>query len=319
MTTGNDIPILSRPAFFPGQQLRAADLDAVTGYHRELSWLHNRSLHNWGIATGYTVTGAAGDGAVLVGPGYALDCQGRELIVTQPRQLTVPAVAGDAEGQPASYFLTVSWLDDADLDAETRQGTCGTSGVVRRPETADLRWQNPDDRLSESAFRPGLDVVLASVEVQRCCLAADVSAAERRNAMPEEIPYVYSGQTVAGATPWRLWPNDKQPLGVATAVSTAEAGFGGTPRYQAHVLGARIMLLGGGQFPMPVVVDGYAGISDPGSAGFELRVMLPAGGFVAAEDVAVPLNPADVVHASTFPGQLTSELAWHVVWLGVEG
>jgi hypothetical protein len=318
VTTSNDIPILARPAFFSGQQLRAADLDAVTAYHRELSWLHNRSLHNWGIATGYSVTGAVGESRVVVSPGYALDCQGRELILTEARELPVPAVAGDAEGNPASYFLTASWLDDADLDAEIRTGLCGTSGAVRRPETADLRWQDPDDRLSGSGFRPGLDVVLASVQVQRCRLAADVSAAERRNAMPEEIPYVFSGQTAAGSTGWRLWPDDTDPIGVVTTVSTAAGGFGATPRYQAHVVGTRVFT-DGIEGARTVVVDGYAHVAGAGAAGFELRVVLPVDGVTGRDDVAAVVNPADVVHAAAFPGRLTGELAWHVVWVGVEG
>ena len=55
-----DIPVLERPAFFDGQQLTAADLEAVQAYHRELLWLHNRGLHNWGIAFGYAVEGKRG-------------------------------------------------------------------------------------------------------------------------------------------------------------------------------------------------------------------------------------------------------------------
>jgi len=323
MTTSNDIPILERPAFFAGQQLRASDLDAVTSYHRELSWLHNRSLHNWGIATGYSATGKTGDTQVVVSPGFALDGQGRELILIEPRTIAVPAVAGDAAGNPAPYFLTVSWLDDEGIAPEERTGVCGTKGAVRRPETVELRWQDPDDRLSASQFRPGLDVVLASVEVQSCRLSSDVSTAERRNAMPEEIPYIFAGQTVAGDTDWRFWPDDtKTPLGVMTTVSTAEAGFGSTPRYLAHIVGARLFdpssagEPGGDEL---VVVEGYADVTAAGTASFDLRVVLPQEGYVGANGSTVRLNAADVVFAQTFPDRLGKELGWHVVWVGVEG
>lgn len=314
MTSSNDIPILTRPAFFSGQQLRAGDLDAVTTYHRELSWLHNRSLHNWGIATGYSVTGAAGEREVRVSTGFALDCQGRELILTSDRIIAVPAVAGDAKGNPAAYFLTVSWRDDVDLDAEIRGGVCATSGAVRRPEDVALRWQDPDDRSSTSAFRPGLDVVLASVEVQRCRLAVDASSAERRNAMPEAIPYVFAGQTPASQTIWRLWPDEEEPVGVACTVSTAEAGFGASPRYLAHVVGARLHTTG----ERVVVIEGYPHVAAAAAAGFELRVILPEATTQEGEGNVI-LNPADLVHDATFPATLQSQLGWHVVWVGVEG
>ena len=52
MVSDAEIPILERPAFFSGQRLTAADLDTVQTFHRELRWLHNRSLHSWGIAFG---------------------------------------------------------------------------------------------------------------------------------------------------------------------------------------------------------------------------------------------------------------------------
>lgn len=315
MTDSNEIPVLQRPAFFTGQQLRAADLDAVAAYHRELSWLHNRSLHNWGIATGYAVTGAAGDGAVRVSAGFALDCQGRELILTEPQVIAVPAVAGNAEGLPAAYFLTVSWLDDEAIDPETRAGVCGTSGAVRRPERVNLRWQDPDDRAAGSAFRPGLDVVLAGVEVARCRLASDVSGAQRRNAMPEETPYVYAGRTTAGDTGWRLWPDEENPVGVVATVSTSEAGFGSVPTYHAHVVGPRLMASGDDD----VLIDGYPHVAAAGAAGFELRVVLPRNGESAQSGTPVRMNPSAVVSAAGFAGRLEHELGWHIVWVGIEG
>ncbi|WP_153506326.1 hypothetical protein [Cumulibacter manganitolerans] len=317
MTSTDDIPTLDRPAFFSGQQLRAADLDAVTRYHRELSWLHNRSMHNWGIASGYQVHGLRGDGAVRVEAGFALDCRGHELILTEPAELPVPAVAGDAQGKPATYFLTVSWLDDEAIDAEVRAGRCGTSGAVRRPERVDLRWQDPDDRLAGSAFRPGVDVVLAGVEVQHCRLAADVSGAERRNAMPEEIPYVYAGQSPHGGTAWRLWPDADQPIGVAATITTTDAGFGAPPRYLAQVAGSRVYAKGD---EGPYVIDGYPHVANAGAAGFELRVVLPTGlGAVDDDGAEATLNPASVVRAAEFPTLLNSELQWYVVWIGIEG
>ena len=52
------IPTIERPVFFDGQRLTSEDLGEAFAYERELRWLHNRSLHGWGIVLGYAVTGA---------------------------------------------------------------------------------------------------------------------------------------------------------------------------------------------------------------------------------------------------------------------
>jgi hypothetical protein len=78
-----DIPELERVTFFPGQQLSAADLTEFERANRELRWLHNRSLHGWGIGIGLGVTGERGDGRVLIDAGYAVDGLGREIILTE--------------------------------------------------------------------------------------------------------------------------------------------------------------------------------------------------------------------------------------------
>src|SRR5207247_1213304 len=105
--TDADIPILERPFFFDGQLLTAADLAAVQAFHRELRWLHNRALHDWGVVFGLGVSGARGARTVRVERGYALDCRGRDLIQDAPAELQVPPDAG-----PTLYYLTASYLED---------------------------------------------------------------------------------------------------------------------------------------------------------------------------------------------------------------
>jgi hypothetical protein len=319
----SDIPPLERPAFFDGQQLTAEDLAAVQVFHRELLWLHQRSLHNWGIATGLALTGRRGDREVTLQPGYALDCVGRELVVSDVTTMPIPAVAGASGGQgPATYYLTVSYAEDEDLPAVIRAGTCGTADAVRRPERATVRWQDPTDRSEESGFRQGLDVVLGAISVEACRLAVDVSAAERRDAIPEQQPFVFAGQTPFGGTSWDLWPDDEAPLGVVATVATNEAGFRTSPRYQARVEGERL------RGPTEddertFVVDGYAQVGAPTATGFELRVVLPEGFTVgdisAPQAEGVPLNPPDIVFTKAFLDELSTSLGWHVVWMGVEG
>lgn len=315
MSNSLDIPALERPSFFDGQRLTADDLSEVQDYHRQLRWLHNRSLHNWGIAFGYAVTGVRGGRSVTVGAGYALDCKGRELVLGEALALAIPPVSGARGGGPATYYLVATYAEDEDLTPEMRKGTCGTAGAVRRPEEPLIRWVDPDE-----GFRHGIDVVLASIKVENCQLAEDISRAERRDALPAQQPYVAAGATLAGETEWRLWPNEANPIGVATTVPTNSAGFRTTPLYQAHVMGERVFEISGAgdDVRLTGVVDGYAQIRQPTAANFELVTILPLG-IITGSSTTV-LNPPQVLTLD-FLTRLreADQLGWHVAWMGLEG
>jgi hypothetical protein len=309
MSITPSLPAVERPRFFDGERLTAADLLDAQAYERELRWTHNRYLHPWGIAVGLTVSAARGDKIVTVGAGYALDCQGRDLVVAVPATLQVPPVAGADSGGPATFLLTVSYVDDDDLPADTRAGACGTSGAVRLPERALVRWQTDTDTNLDTRYRPGLDVVLATAAVKGCKLDAAPSTGARQDAAVA-APYVATGRTEAGGTRWSLWPDESAAHGFVTTVSTADAGFAGTPRYQAELIGKRIFppASGGGD----AIVEGFVHLENAGPASFDLCVALPQG------QSAGGLNPAEVFLPS-FLGRLANELEWHVTWIGVEG
>jgi hypothetical protein len=308
------MPTIHRPAFFDGQRLTAADLAAAQMYHRELRWLHNRSLHNWGIAFGLAVTGRRGQRAVQVQAGLALDCLGRELILNEATELAIPAVSGASDGSgPAAYYLTASYSADAEIVAESRLGACGYSGAVRRPEQPALRWQEPGE-----GYRHGYDVVLAAIEVQNCQLARDVSAAERRDALPAQQPYVAAGRTLAGKTGWRLWPDEEQPAGVATTVATSSGAFRTTPHYQAHVAGERAFTWEEDGEQRQGIVDGYGQIGLATAASFELIVLLPQGLIGGGMAFNPPIVLTDAFLARLRNSGTAGALGWHVVWMGVE-
>lgn len=323
MSTNVNIPALERPAFFDGQRLTANDLTEMQNWNRELRWLHNRGLHTWGIALGLDVVGQRGDRFVTVHPGYALDCQGRELILSQPQTIAVPAVAGASNGEAVTYYVTASYAEDADLPiSETRSGVCQGSGAVRRPEQPRLRWQSPNDTTSEGSYRSGLDIILGTVQVKNCQLAVPVSETERRNARPAHQPYIAAGQTEAGATQWIFWPNSNQDtaVGVQTTVDTSLAGFGATPNYIAHMIGNREFYEPSGtpEFPEPgLLLDGSTFVLNPTPSSFICRLLLPRN---------LSLGPNYNLNADAFfsptsdaLNRLEKELMWHVVWMGVEG
>src|SRR3954468_19224942 len=102
-------PRRERPAFFDGQQLEAGDLQGLESYGAELRCLHTRSLHQPGIGNGFAVAGARGDREVVVGAGYALDADGREVVLTTEERQPVPAVASEPDGRSVFFDLTIAY------------------------------------------------------------------------------------------------------------------------------------------------------------------------------------------------------------------
>lgn len=78
-----------RLRFFEGQMLTASDLVAEQNYFLGQNRRHNRWLHGVGIVSGLEVTvgGDAQSPSVVVSSGYAIDPEGRELIVREPISL----------------------------------------------------------------------------------------------------------------------------------------------------------------------------------------------------------------------------------------
>jgi hypothetical protein len=91
--------------FFDGQLLGADDFRTDQDYHRRMRYLHNRLLHGWGIVTGYDVDDDGG--GVLVGPGVALDAQGRELVLPEPVRIDLPSEAGCDE--QTVWYVIATW------------------------------------------------------------------------------------------------------------------------------------------------------------------------------------------------------------------
>lgn len=206
----DETQFVERPQFFNGERLFAPDLQSVEAFNREMRWLHNRSLHQPGIGSGFAVAGGKGDRMVTVGPGYALDIDGREIILTRELQLSIPPVSGEEDGTPSYFDLTVSYADDLE-ETETRAGVCSPSGVVRRREEPVFCWvplhcenNSPDERVerrcvadeaNRKAMLAGEKIVLAQVAVRECSLYKRVTLNHRRSARSCRQPHVSGGKT----------------------------------------------------------------------------------------------------------------------------
>jgi hypothetical protein len=74
-----------RMNYFTGRHLTARDFRDEQLHHRTHRFLHNRMLHGWGVVCGLEVKehpqDQCRDRYVQVGPGMAIDCCGREILV----------------------------------------------------------------------------------------------------------------------------------------------------------------------------------------------------------------------------------------------
>jgi hypothetical protein len=85
-----DPPGIERPRFFSGQFLTDQDLEAAQHYVIEKNRLHNRYLVGQGVVCGMTVRCApCSTEAVVIEPGYAIDCCGYDIVICEETQFNV--------------------------------------------------------------------------------------------------------------------------------------------------------------------------------------------------------------------------------------
>ena len=206
----DEMRFIERQQFFNGQRLFASDLQDLEAFNREMRWLHNRSLHQPGIGNGFAVIGDKGAREVTIRAGYAINAVGQEIVNTDDRIEPVPPVAGEIDGSPVYFDLTVSYPADEALEvAETRDGVCAPRGAraprgaVRLREEPVFCWVRlklneagqlvvENDTLAKEV-EAGMKIVLARAEVLHCQLNSALSVAQRRSARPAKQPHVACG------------------------------------------------------------------------------------------------------------------------------
>jgi hypothetical protein len=198
-------PELPWPTFADGQRLEARHLNDLQAVLVGLQRWHNRTLHGWGVAAGLTVRAQGKDARqVVVSPGGAVDVEGRELFVCSAVTLPVPLIPpGCGTAKVTDWWLTAHY-HDAKGEAVPQEG-CGYCGEVRQVlPLAKVRWHDPDARQEGNRLRPGLDLVLARVTVDRG-RAIRITDQGRREAVPPSRPRIATGRgPVKGHYAW--WP-----------------------------------------------------------------------------------------------------------------
>lgn len=88
--TCGGIECFERPRYFSGQLLTDKDLDAAQRYVIEKNKLHNRYLVGTGVVCGLAVRcDPCDEGAVVVEPGYAIDCCGNDIVLCESKPFNV--------------------------------------------------------------------------------------------------------------------------------------------------------------------------------------------------------------------------------------
>jgi hypothetical protein len=218
---GLEIP-LDRVTFRNGQLLTASDLREDHRTDLIKARLHTRYLHaTWGIALGLGVNLAADLKSVVVGPGYAVDMSGRDLLQADTVLVPLPFPTG-------IYALVARYRNDAEYGRPGKYMLC--EGRPPQVERAALEWRTS----LESAFGP--EVPLAAVSVLNGVAQGALNLAIRTSARRMLQPYIATGETDANRTGWSD-QNEGSLKGfwLQVNVDTSEAGFVRTPQYFAFL------------------------------------------------------------------------------------
>jgi hypothetical protein len=135
MTANYELPsvVEKRVRFFDGQFLQEQDFVDEQKYHLDRERRHLSLLHVAGIADGLAVT-AKGANQVTVGPGTAIDSDGRQLALAQAATVDLPAEDfNDKQG----IELYLSYRESAE-DQQTEAGSADFTRWLERPELTPI-------------------------------------------------------------------------------------------------------------------------------------------------------------------------------------
>lgn len=338
MSMIDETRFVERLQFFNGQRLFASDLQGLDTFNREMRWLHNQSLHQPGIGSGYWPSGEKGAREITVGAGYAIDSLGREIVLTEPQTIPIPPVAGQG-GKSIFFDLVVAYPDDETLEeAESREGICMPRGVLRLREQPLFCWVElegtdlaPKKAKLRLDLQDNLKIRVARIEVLNCQLNAKVSIAQRQSARPAQTPYIASGREPIGTLeplsatglalpiPGAVGSKFKGRVLKAT-VDTSKAEFLTPPEYIAQLSGPRHLSIPQGSLEILIIDRSYITASTKNSFdffAFLLFIVLSGTGDFETADVPAPKegDPA-ITRIAAAENEIKSR--WRLTWMGIE-
>ncbi len=312
MTSDLEIP-MDQVTYRDGQLLSALDMENDRQRDDRSSRLHVRYLHDtWGIALGFEVTQVvqteggiasvnSGGTGVSVGPGYAVDSLGLNILSPNELSLSIPKIDGRA-----SFVLTMSYPDDSAFGNRAElENVCLNSGFDLRHERPVFAWKRP------AAVRFGSQIPLVQINILDGIIQGALDFRARRYTQPFVRPHMAWGTTEKRRTGWNVWTGkNDSPIGVdpeqglEVKVDTSDAGFTKNPFYFA-ILDRSVEEKQNNSansdttdMESTLFLDGLRFITDADREGFTYRIFQPE---------------------STLPKPEEAErLGWSLFWLGVE-
>ena len=197
---------LERIRHVPRELLRSRDFRDALETEAQLHWWHQRAVHDsFGVVAGLSVVPGPGTESVVVAPGVAFDCFGRELQLFDHRVVLLPP-------QPVEMTLL----------ARSPQGPVRAAHVARTE--AELVWAET----ARVDARAGVALALVDEKGR----LKPTSAPSRPRALAR--PRVGAGATRPDGTPWRPFRRfevSRASVGVEVRIDTRPAGFTDTPCY----------------------------------------------------------------------------------------
>jgi hypothetical protein len=142
---------IKRLNYFNHQFLEEQDFRDEQKYHIEMRRRLNRALHIWGIVEGLEVA-TAGPREVTIAPGFALDREGRELLVAQPIAREIRS------GEHHHKQLHVVLVHKERFEDTDRRSSGGVEGYNRITEYVELEITHESDRAGSGVLLGTLHV-----------------------------------------------------------------------------------------------------------------------------------------------------------------
>ncbi|SRR6266404_581536 len=218
-----------RITYRDGQRLWARDLRDDKRRGDRLRWLHVRYLHHtWGVGLGYEIRLASSNAAIILGPGYAVDRSGRDLVLAKGLLIPVPESAA-----VELYVLTLRYRNNSGGAPSCGcGGDCGCSSPQRLIEERPvISWKLSQD------LQLGDDVPLVAANVANGVIQNGLDFRVRRHARRLVRPHIGWGCTDPGRTGWSSPSGTHGVRLVEVVVDTSDAGFTETPYYFAQLKG----------------------------------------------------------------------------------
>lgn len=155
--------VTERLRYFSGQLLQAEDFRDEQDYILDRIRFHNR-LHGHGVVCGLAVVPTdPPSGAVLVQPGVALDCCGREIVVKTPAEIDLTGKRG------RSLLVTLAYGDEEAAAVPTEDPDQAQASRIREVPVIAVTEERPeaDPAVGPCHPCPDPELIIASVEVPK--------------------------------------------------------------------------------------------------------------------------------------------------------